>query len=100
MNAQLEPACGAKQCAYCQQILPLTQFSMVPARGRRAARRHSYCKPCRNHRAKISAALGRRKDRKPNRAEVWPRQFCEALLDVRAKKWRGPVSPGPLRWAA
>lgn len=98
----LPPACGEKACARCQQIKPLTQFSLVKRKDE-STKHHSYCKSCRNAHAQERAILGRRKDRqvrKPRLEEIWPRQLREALLDVSAKKWRGPVTAGPLRWAA
>lgn len=83
---------GEKHCIRCQQCKPVAQFS---PRSDRPDGRHPYCKGCRNTQAKDRAALGRRKDRK-HREEIWPRKLGEALLDVSAKEWRGPVSPGPL----
>ena len=93
-----QPIIGEKQCAKCHECKLLTEFSLVKRRGKVCW--HSYCKACRNQQAKDRAMLGRRKDRRPNREEIWPRKLGEALLDVRAKRWRYPVSPGPLRAAA
>ena len=95
----LPPACGEKQCFRCQQIKPLTQFS--PNKGSKDGR-HAYCKPCRNEQAKLRGAMGLRKDR-PKRyckPQAWPRVLSEALLDVSARKWRGPVNKGVLRCVA
>lgn len=78
-----------RQCTRCHACKPLSQFS---PRSDGPSGRHPYCKACRNQQAKDRAALGRRKDRK-HREELWPRQLREALLDVRARKWRGPVVP-------
>jgi hypothetical protein len=92
----IEPIQGEKQCTRCYQCKPMSQFS---PRHDRPGGRHPYCKTCRNTQAKDRAALGRRKDRK-HREEIWPRKLGEALLDIRAGKWRYPVAPVALRWTA
>jgi hypothetical protein len=50
-------------------------------------------------RANRAAITARRENAEP--AWCLPRHdLLESLDNVRLRKWRGPVSPGPLRWAA
>jgi hypothetical protein len=90
---------GMRMCSRCETAKPLDCFSYyLKPNGRMQVQ--SYCKPCRNEYMAERTKMGRRRDRtvrKPQPVELWPRQLREALLDVRAKKWRGPVSPGQLR---
>ncbi len=92
----IEPLEGEKQCRRCGECKPLSGFSPCAGGGRQG--RHAYCKQCRCAQAK-ARVIERRALSKPGRVDVWPRNLTQALLDVRASKWAGPVDRSPLRWA-
>lgn len=92
--ARVAPLENHRACARCEQVKAVECFAIVNGRP------HSYCKPCRSaYNVERNAIRGRkdRAKRRPVASELWPRRLSEALLDVRAKKWGGPVKAGQLR---
>ena len=97
----IEPYVTEKQCRACGECKPLTCFSPAPKRGQYGVQ--SYCKPCRS--AMVAASQrGNRKKKKAtdtNPTEWLMPHFpmVQSLRCIQFRKWRGPVSREPLRFA-
>lgn len=95
----IEPYITEKQCRICLVCKPETAFSPTTN-----GRRHSYCKVCRGQ---ANARYQREKRTAPKRgrqgelsATAWvlpSMSFTQSLACWPLRKWRGPVSHGPLR---
>lgn len=99
---------GMHKCARCELLKPLNCFSSYK-KPSGEIRPHCYCNPCRSAYNTERNQIRGRKDRckrRPIVEELWPRKLTEVLLDIRARKWKGPVKKSPLmptidaRWAA
>ena len=88
----IEPYVTEKQCRRCNECKPLTSFSPCP---NGSHGRHSYCKRCRSDYTNKANKLRTRR-KAPMRAEAWPREVRERVLDRESVSWFVPVTTGPL----
>lgn len=95
----IEPYVTEKQCKTCGECKPLTMFS-PSKRGHLGVQ--PYCKPCRSR--MIAATQrgdrkkkGRQGDTNPTAWLMPSMSMVQSLRCIQFGKWRGPVSPEPLR---